>query len=171
MVVWGAGISGQIWVQTQGSDFVAVSGIVSLASGIQINVSGQPVFAYISGGSVNIANGWSISNADYKISSNVQGLVVMSSPVISAPTYFQRALLHLSSTQTTSSEFAVYHNSFIGTGLYSTKIFSQNMSGHKDVIYLPSAPYAVFPGATISMEFMNSGALTLIMQEMFTINP
>lgn len=154
-VILNVQISGETVYVTTSGGYIAVSGVVTLASG----------------GTVDITNGWSISNSDYKTSSNVQGLVVMSSPAVSVPCYFQRGLLHLNSAQLTSSEFAIYHNSFIGAGNYSTKIFSQNMSGHQDVVYLPSSPYAVFPGSVISMQFTNSGSLTIIMQQMFSINP
>jgi hypothetical protein len=172
-VVWGYGTSGQFPVQTVSGSYVSVTGTVSLASGSQTNISGQPVFVYLSS-EVEISSidqSWSISGLDMKISSNVQGLVVFSGNVVSQPTYLNRVVLHLSSTQNTSSEFAVYHNSFIGAGTYSVKIFSQNMSGHQDVVYLPDAPYLFFPGACISEQFTNSGALSLIMTIIYETNP
>jgi hypothetical protein len=159
-------ISGEtLYVATSGNT-LAVSGTVSLLSGSAVN-------AYISN-AVEISSidqSWSISGLDMKISSNVQGLIVFSGNVVSQPTYLNRVTLHLSSTQSTSSELAVYHNSFIGAGGYSVKIFSQNMSGHQDVVYLPDAPYMFFPGACISMQFTNSGALSTVMTIIYKTNP
>ena len=51
-MVWGTGTSGQVQVQTTSGSFITVSGtVITSVSGNVVQVSGQAVFVYVSGGS------------------------------------------------------------------------------------------------------------------------
>jgi hypothetical protein len=143
-IVWGIATSGQDAVVTLSGSYVAVTGNLLVAS--------------------------TISNSETKISSSIQGLISLADSAVSVPTWFQAATLHLSSTQSTSSEFALYHTSFIGSSYYSSKIFSANMNGHSECVFMPDAPYIIFPGASMTLQFTNSGALVCILRLMYSAN-
>jgi hypothetical protein len=141
-IAWGTGLSGQTCVQTVNGSYVSVSGIV----------------------------GQTISSAFYQISSVSQTTIALSGAV-TVPTYLSYALLHLNSNMNVSSEFAVYYKGSIGTGAYSSKIYSMNMSGHADVLFTPDPRFTLQSGDAISMFFTNSGSLTVAMQMAYSVSP
>ena len=61
MVTWGTGLSGAVSVTTaSGYNYVTVSGVVGVTSGTGVRISGESVFVYISGGTINASSSGAI---------------------------------------------------------------------------------------------------------------
>ena len=85
-VVWGAGTSGEIQVQTMSGDYVSVSGAVSISGNVVItSVSGNVVSASLSGGSISGQMVWGTgTSGQVQVQTTSGSFVTVSGTVITS---------------------------------------------------------------------------------------
>jgi hypothetical protein len=137
-------------------------------SGNWVNVSGNPVFVYISGGSVATTSP-AIDGVRVLVSSN--GVVAISSVVTTVGKYLEWVTWHTTSAAATSAEFYVTVQDTSSVA-FKTKVLSINLAERstKDLFFQPDNRLLLISGSTVFVDYSNPESLVYGCEIMFSNN-